>query len=188
MVDKKQRLFAAAKKLFSEQGFKKTNIASIAREADMAVGSFYRYFQSKEDIFLAVYNAENERVKRELLGKLDLNEDPEQVLQTAVSQIFASTEGNRILQEWFTNPQINQLLAEKNAQAVEDSVMVATLNILVDKWLAEGKTKPEMDRPRILSLFSVLTVVDLHQSELVTTNYLQLLRDLITGILAVILK
>ncbi|MDN6147197.1 MAG: TetR/AcrR family transcriptional regulator, partial [Tetragenococcus koreensis] len=59
-VDKKQTLFAAARELFFEQGFKKTNIAAITKQANVAVGTFYKYYSSKEEIFYEVYQAENE--------------------------------------------------------------------------------------------------------------------------------
>jgi AcrR family transcriptional regulator len=47
-------LIAAARKLFSEQGFEATTIAAIAEEADLGFGTFYRYFPDKEAILQAV--------------------------------------------------------------------------------------------------------------------------------------
>ena len=55
MDDKKERLTSAAHSLFLKNGYKNTNIAQIAKKAGVAVGSFYNYYASKEDIFLAVY-------------------------------------------------------------------------------------------------------------------------------------
>ncbi|MDN6640459.1 MAG: TetR/AcrR family transcriptional regulator, partial [Tetragenococcus sp.] len=56
-TDKKQTLFDAARTLFLEQGFKKTNIAAITKQANVAVGTFYKYYSSKEEIFYEVYQA-----------------------------------------------------------------------------------------------------------------------------------
>jgi AcrR family transcriptional regulator len=47
-------LIAAARKLFSEQGFEATTIAAIAEDADLGFGTFYRYFADKEAILQAV--------------------------------------------------------------------------------------------------------------------------------------
>ena len=46
-MDKKQQLYDAAKSIFSEKGFKDTNIAAITKAAHMAVGTFYLYYSSK---------------------------------------------------------------------------------------------------------------------------------------------
>jgi AcrR family transcriptional regulator len=40
--------------LFGEQGYEKTTVADIAREANVAHGTFYLYFDNKHDVFLAL--------------------------------------------------------------------------------------------------------------------------------------
>jgi AcrR family transcriptional regulator len=52
--EKSQRrdaIIAAAKKVFARNGFHDTTIADIAKEADLAYGSVYWYFDSKDDLF-----------------------------------------------------------------------------------------------------------------------------------------
>ena len=49
---------AAAKKVFACNGFHATTIADIAKEADLAYGSVYQYFDSKDDLFHALMSAE----------------------------------------------------------------------------------------------------------------------------------
>jgi len=43
-------LLGAARRLFAERGFESTTIAEIAEHADTAIGSFYNYFRTKEDL------------------------------------------------------------------------------------------------------------------------------------------
>ncbi len=47
------RLLAAARDAFARHGYAGVNIADICAEAEMATGSFYRHFQSKDAIFVA---------------------------------------------------------------------------------------------------------------------------------------
>lgn len=47
-------LLHAAKRLFSAQGVEQTPIAQISQEADIAVGSFYNYFATKEELLEAL--------------------------------------------------------------------------------------------------------------------------------------
>src|SRR5271166_5399898 len=43
-------LLAAAQRLFGEQGFDATTVAEIAEDADVAIGSFYNYFDTKDEL------------------------------------------------------------------------------------------------------------------------------------------
>ncbi len=49
-----QRILAAARQRFEAFGYRRTPIAELARDAGIAVGTVYRYFKNKEEIFLEV--------------------------------------------------------------------------------------------------------------------------------------
>ena len=56
------RLVEAAKKVFERDGFLDARIVDIAETADLAPGSFYHYFESKEQIFREVAQTQEERL------------------------------------------------------------------------------------------------------------------------------
>ncbi len=47
-------LLAAGQHLFGAQGFGATTVAEIAEQADVAIGSFYNYFDTKDDLLAAL--------------------------------------------------------------------------------------------------------------------------------------
>lgn len=47
----RQQILEAAKTLFAEKGFEATNVRDIIHESRLSPGTFYNYFQSKEEIF-----------------------------------------------------------------------------------------------------------------------------------------
>ena len=51
-------LLAAARALFASQGLEQTTIAQIAERADVATGSFYNYFSTKEQLLEALLEDE----------------------------------------------------------------------------------------------------------------------------------
>jgi AcrR family transcriptional regulator len=50
-LQRRDEIIAAAKKVFVHKGFHATTIADIAKEAGLAYGSVYWYFDSKDDLF-----------------------------------------------------------------------------------------------------------------------------------------
>ena len=52
-MDKRQDIIAAARARFRHYGLQKTTMQEIAIDADVAVGTLYRYFKDKNDLFVA---------------------------------------------------------------------------------------------------------------------------------------
>ncbi len=52
--ENRAKLVAAARKVFAEKGFGAATARDIVRETDLATGTFYNYFQDKEDAFRAL--------------------------------------------------------------------------------------------------------------------------------------
>jgi AcrR family transcriptional regulator len=61
-IQTRARLLDAAKVVFERDGFLEARIVDIAETAQLAPGSFYHYFDSKEQIFREVAEAQEERL------------------------------------------------------------------------------------------------------------------------------
>jgi len=61
-VQTRARLVDAAKAVFERSGFLDARISDIAEEAGLSHGSFYHYFESKDEIFLEVAEAQEDRL------------------------------------------------------------------------------------------------------------------------------
>ncbi len=53
---KKQQIIKAAIKLFVEKGIHATPVSLLAKESNVAVGSIYTYFKSKEELVNVIFN------------------------------------------------------------------------------------------------------------------------------------
>jgi len=79
----RDRILRTAFQLFHEQGFNATGVATIAREAGVNPGSLYHFFDSKDDLLLAVLE-----FALDLLGPAVM--DPvEASADDAVARVFA---------------------------------------------------------------------------------------------------
>ncbi len=52
--DSKNRIIDSAKKLFAEQGYLKTTVVDISKQAGLSEAALYEYFQGKEDLLLTI--------------------------------------------------------------------------------------------------------------------------------------
>lgn len=66
-VKTRERILAAARELFAEQGYTAASISKIAKRADVLAGSIYWAFESKEKLFAEVLTEASEQWKRRYL-------------------------------------------------------------------------------------------------------------------------
>ncbi len=69
--DKRLRVLYAAKRAFAERGFAGANVNLIAEAAGISVGSLYKYFRTKEDIFLAIIEMSHEYLEATIGGIME---------------------------------------------------------------------------------------------------------------------
>ena len=67
---RRQEILASAETLFSRNGFFKTSMADIATAAQFAMGTLYRFFKSKEDIYISIVEVKVERLAELLEAEL----------------------------------------------------------------------------------------------------------------------
>ncbi|HPD19271.1 MAG TPA: TetR/AcrR family transcriptional regulator [Candidatus Goldiibacteriota bacterium] len=64
--EKKNKILEASKNLFSKYGLKKTTMEEIAANANIAKGTIYNYYHTKEEIFSEVIKLESEILLSEI--------------------------------------------------------------------------------------------------------------------------
>src|SRR3954467_6614967 len=62
--DRRLQLLAAATTVFAEKGYRNAGVGDIIARAGVARGTFYLYFTSKQEIFLAIVEDFHGRVTR----------------------------------------------------------------------------------------------------------------------------
>lgn len=62
----RERIMTAAADLILERGFPELRIEEIVERADLSVGTFYLYFNSKADLFVALVTEYTERLRRRM--------------------------------------------------------------------------------------------------------------------------
>ena len=71
---------ASAVSLFGQKGFFQTSIAGVTKNAGYAKGNFYRYWKSKDDIFLSIMKDRLRNYRRERDAALEKADSLEEVI------------------------------------------------------------------------------------------------------------
>jgi AcrR family transcriptional regulator len=142
-VENRAKLIAAARKVFAEKGLAAATARDIVRETNLASGTFYNYFDDKEDAFRAVFEefAEPARVA----GR-EKRLQPGMDLERRVYDAYLS---------WFelvaSDPEMFELM-RRNADAVgmmgaHDLFGEAVRELVEDmeQWVAEGQLPAEVE-------------------------------------------
>jgi TetR/AcrR family fatty acid metabolism transcriptional regulator len=79
-ADKHQKILAAAVKVFGNKGFFSARISDIAKEAKVADGTIYLYFNNKYDILLTLFEEEIGKLIIEIKEAIDQEQDPKKML------------------------------------------------------------------------------------------------------------
>jgi AcrR family transcriptional regulator len=84
----KNHIIKTATELFARYGLKKTTMDEIAENAGIAKGTIYIYFESKENLFVAIVNKEAEEYFQKLESVINSYANPEEKLKAFVHSFF----------------------------------------------------------------------------------------------------
>jgi len=91
--ERKDRIFSTAVDLFNEKGFSKTSMQDIANNANLAVGTLYNYFPSKNYLLLDIMHEEIEITITEtntLFNDVNLQDkSAKEIIRSLVKKIFS---------------------------------------------------------------------------------------------------
>ncbi|KPG70511.1 MULTISPECIES: TetR family transcriptional regulator [unclassified Enterococcus] len=97
-AEKQKRIMNAAKKEFSRLPLKDASIATIIKDAEIPRGSFYQYFENKEDLYYYYFHTLKSDSQRDLIRSI----------QHEKGDLFAGF-------EWYFSRMIEEVLKGKNA-------------------------------------------------------------------------
>jgi TetR/AcrR family transcriptional regulator len=107
--EKQQRILDTAVAEFAANGFPGANINVIAKKAGISIGSMYKYFASKEDLFLTVI----ERAHGLLEGVLDdIESTPGDIFQKIEKMVRAAQQYAREF------PELHQIYLDMTSEGL----------------------------------------------------------------------
>ncbi len=97
--NKHSKIISAATKVFAKKGFFTARISDIAKEAKVADGTIYLYFNNKYDILLSVFEEEVGKIVEKTEKLLSKENDPEKMLEIYTLQHLTAMKKSKNLAE-----------------------------------------------------------------------------------------
>ncbi|MFZ0450430.1 MAG: TetR/AcrR family transcriptional regulator [Desulfatiglandaceae bacterium] len=86
---RRKEILEAALELFSEKGFHNVSMHEIAKQAEFAIGTLYKFFQNKEDLYKAFVLDQSEKFHNALRKAI---EEPEDEIERLRNYVMAKGE------------------------------------------------------------------------------------------------
>jgi TetR/AcrR family transcriptional regulator, fatty acid metabolism regulator protein len=100
--DKRERILAAAVRVFAKKGFHATRVSEVATAAGVADGTIYLYFKSKDELLASLFEDRVERLLSFLETELPRAETAPEKLRRIIELQLGLLEGERDLAEVIT--------------------------------------------------------------------------------------
>ncbi|HEX5040236.1 MAG TPA: TetR/AcrR family transcriptional regulator [Candidatus Limnocylindria bacterium] len=166
-TEMRRRILEGAHRAMLEGGYRGTTMPEIAAAAGVSVGLLYRYFTSKEQLYLAMCEAVTQAQLDELAVELSRISDPRERLASAVGLFVDSLEAERwgaiITTGWAeadVNPELRDLLRRRCDQIRAFAAM------FLREGVARGEVDPDADVEELsLAVTMLMDGVVAHQAE-----------------------
>jgi AcrR family transcriptional regulator len=157
------RLSQAGRETFAQRGLRGTTVDELARAAGISKGAFYRFFDSKESLLLALLDEDELAMHAQI--EAAIRAEPENGIDVLVDSALDAVRINPLLAV-LMSPEALRLLdsrppTEQAALLERDVRMVdRVLAVLAESGLTLG-----IPRPALLGLLRSLVFVGLHRNE-----------------------
>lgn len=163
----RQRILEGADRAFRQAGFRGTSIPQIAAAAGTSVGLIYRYFPSKEELYLSVCQVRTDSQLNELAATLGGIPDPADRLRAGIDAFVESLVEQgwgsiviHALAEVDRNPRLRDMLVRQTEQ---ERGFVA---MFLREAMARGEAPSDLDVDAVsLAVTMLLHGAIVHQAE-----------------------
>jgi TetR/AcrR family transcriptional regulator, transcriptional repressor for nem operon len=169
-MNPRERIVETARELFHARGFDATSVNDLIAASDTHKASFYRYFESKEEVAIEYLHRERDEFARGLQMLMQRAKNPGDFIQTWSALLIRQVKAGK-----FAGCRVSRLMQTLSADDTLQSEAAAVIDAWTDmlaEFLALHKAKgafrgdPEITAEKILRLFQgTAAMYRLHKRE-----------------------
>ncbi|QLG29691.1 TetR/AcrR family transcriptional regulator (plasmid) [Halorarum halophilum] len=164
----REELVETGRELLVTYGPEKTNVADVTEPVGIAKSTFYRFFDSKTDLYLEVFTRESEDFQERVEAKLAGVNDPQEGLERLFRCYAEFAEGNLLVQRMITSDNYRELFGDVSPERMAEyqAEGMAAYAPFVERFQAKGSGPLEGMEPRtVLGVMGTIGLLVLHEEE-----------------------
>ncbi len=185
MDEIRNELLECGTELFTKKGYKETKVKDVTQMACISVGTFYNYFNSKEELFLDIYITKHDQAKMKLLKLFKKDAKPPEIVKEAIYEFLNIMRSDPVLRAFF-NPHVHN----KYRKSLDMKKKNVQFNYAYDlfapqlkKWQEEGSINKNIDIRLLLASIDSIFYVLLHKNDIGNEFFPEIIDFLISGII-----
>jgi TetR/AcrR family transcriptional regulator len=165
-----EELMVAGRELFAQYGPRKTTIADLTDAVGIANGTFYRFFDSKEELYFEVVQREGHELADELVANsLAAEDDPERAIRRFLRLLVETMEENKLFQQLLDGDELARMMRTMDDLSDEElearrAASFAYVLPYVERWQAEGTIR-DGDPYAIVGTMGVVKFLPLYREQ-----------------------
>ncbi|MCU4800555.1 TetR/AcrR family transcriptional regulator [Halobacteria archaeon HArc-gm2] len=168
----REALMDAGRDLFARYGLQKTTVADLTDPVGIGTSTFYQFFDSKDDLYVEILEAEEEAIAERVVGSsFEATDDPQEAIERFLHAIFEEIETNPLIRTLLVEDELDRLEAQYSPAEQERNRReeLAFMLPYVERWQDEGRLR-DGDAEAIAGAIRALPFLTLHQDD-VGENY-----------------
>lgn len=165
----RRELLAAGRKLFAQHGLQKTTIEDLTDDVDIGTSTFYQFYDSKEELYIAVLEDTGEDVIRRM-NEANLTEidDPKEAVEELLQFVVTEIDRNPLARQITVDPDTRRRLAEYQSadeRANNHQSDIQFIRMVVDSFVENGQFRSQ-DPDLIAEAIAAIPYLTLHRDEI----------------------
>lgn len=184
-----KKLMETGLELFSKHGLKKTSIKDLTTEAGIAQGSFYNFFDSKEDLFFTILESEENEIENHMKDMILRSGSAKEAIKITLQETCSLFDKTPLLRRIYESNDyelmVRKLQPEKLVKHQKNDTELVTNTIM------RVQTEDEVIKidPEIISgILRGITLLNLHREEIGKDIYPEIIHVLADAIADEIVK
>jgi AcrR family transcriptional regulator len=165
----RKSLLDVGREHFLRYGLRKTSVEQLAHEVGIAKGTFYRFFDSKEDLCMEIFENEELEMGKETEAVMALHEDPRETVRALLAYAVDFATSDSLIAVLRESGEYALLARGVRREAL--SKHINNDNEMAEKLLADLRAKGAICRlgpPTLAGVLRAVVMLTFHEKEIGT--------------------
>jgi AcrR family transcriptional regulator len=140
--ERRQKILAAASELFGANSYDSVQMRDVAARAEVGKPTLYRYFPSKEELFLEVFKSGLDHLDAEIEAILNDRDQPGRAMERLLQALLSALGGQVAALRMLTDDQSAVMRRWRNEFRRRRRPFVEAARAILEQGIASGEFRP----------------------------------------------